>query len=321
MLLLEKEWTLPGWHALVFVGMRVSFGPRGDGRRLGTLACPRGRGHGTQGRRLLRRDVELIDLEALPAAVEARRLAGYEYGDFQFDIDPASKGFLRRGVFSCYCPVAAPVADSAMGGVALTPDRWRAFVMLAHTDKAEAYRRYTEMYLASHGKHYWSDAAQMNYYEPGYHTRIDQALGHAGSEMITELYVPAECLGDFMARAALDFRADDVDVIYGTVRFIRADLETFLPWAKRDYACIVFNIHTPHEAAALAALKRTTRRLIGHALALEGSYYLTYHRNASAEQVLEAYPRFAQFLAWKRYYDPAERFQSEWYRHYRGVIG
>jgi hypothetical protein len=53
---------------------------------------------------------------------------------------------------------------------------------------------------------------------------------------------------------------------------------------------------------------------------MEGSYFLTYHRWARKDQVLKAYPRFPEFLALKRRHDPDERFQSEWYRHYRKMF-
>ncbi len=33
------------------------------------------------------------------------------------------------------------------------------------------------------------------------------------------------------------------------------------------------------------------------------------------------YPQFTEFLRLKRKYDPHKRFQSEWYRHYRGMFG
>ncbi len=32
------------------------------------------------------------------------------------------------------------------------------------------------------------------------------------------------------------------------------------------------------------------------------------------------YPQFAEFLRLKRTYDPQERFQSDWYRHYREMF-
>ena len=62
------------------------------------------------------------------------------------------------------------------------------------------------------------------------------------------------------------------------------------------------------------------RRLIDLALAHGGSYYLTYHRWATRAQVEAAYPRFVEFLREKLRFDPYERFQSDWYRHYREMF-
>jgi hypothetical protein len=47
---------------------------------------------------------------------------------------------------------------------------------------------------------------------------------------------------------------------------------------------------------------------------------LTYHRYASRMQVEGCYPQFAEFLELKRKYDPEERFQSDWYRHYKTIF-
>jgi FAD/FMN-containing dehydrogenase len=60
--------------------------------------------------------------------------------------------------------------------------------------------------------------------------------------------------------------------------------------------------------------------LIDLALDRGGSYFLTYHRWARKDQVLKAYPQFPEFLRLKKKYDPDERFQSEWYRHYRKMF-
>ena len=62
------------------------------------------------------------------------------------------------------------------------------------------------------------------------------------------------------------------------------------------------------------------RRLIDMAARRNGTYYLTYHRYARREQVLACYPQFPQFLQLKRKYDPSERFQSDWYRHYKTIF-
>ena len=51
-----------------------------------------------------------------------------------------------------------------------------------------------------------------------------------------------------------------------------------------------------------------------------GSYYLTYHKWATREQVEACYPRFDEFLRLKLHHDPRERFQSDWYRHHQALF-
>ena len=62
------------------------------------------------------------------------------------------------------------------------------------------------------------------------------------------------------------------------------------------------------------------RSLIDAGINHGGSYYLTYHRWATREQVVACYPRFAEFLQMKRTYDADEMFQSDWYRHYKKMF-
>ena len=119
---------------------------------------------------------------------------------------------------------------------------------------------------------------------------------------------------------AHDFRAHQTPVIYGTVRLIERDDETVLAWARQPWACVIFNLHVDHTPAGIARASDDFRRLIDRALAYGGSFYLTYHRWATREQVETAYPRFVAFLREKLRRDPDERFQSDWYRHYREMF-
>ena len=270
-------------------------------------------------RQKMRRDVSLLQLDDLLPAFSQRIANGYAYGDFQFAIDPDSADFLQRGVFSCYLPVdqATPMGEHDKQ---LSDHDWRSLLRLAHTHKTTAFACYAEHYLASDGQVYWSDRLQQSTYLDGYHKDIDDALGHCGSEMIGEIYVPHDRLADFMREAAADFRRHAVDLIYGTIRLIERDGESFMPWAKQDYACIIFNLHTPHTADGIAATTQAFRRLIDMAIARGGSYYLTYSKAATLRQVQACHPNFEQFLAWKRGFDPQQRFQSDWYRHYRDLF-
>ena len=272
-------------------------------------------------RRMLERVVELAKIDDLVRRFNERISNGFLYGDFQFAIDDTSEDFLRTGVFSCYRPVEweqPPPADQQV----LSQRDWRRLIALAHTDKRLAFKLYSEHYLATSGQIYYSDRHQLAYYEDGYHRWLDETLGatHHATEMITELYVPRDRLADFVAAASEDFRKHHVNVIYGTIRLIERDDVSFLPWASESWACVIFNLHTVHTSDGIAHSAEAFRRLIDLAIERDGKYYLTYHRWATREQVERCYPQLRQFLKLKREYDPDERFQSDWYRHYRNLL-
>jgi FAD/FMN-containing dehydrogenase len=272
-------------------------------------------------RRKVRREVTLRAIDDVVATLEARADDGRGYGDFQFAIDPASDDFLTEGICSCYVAVTdeTPIPDEQR---ALSRDDWEELFHLSHVDPRPASDAYTRHYLATDGQLYWSDLHQMADYHDGYHRALDARLGATapGSEMITELYVPRRDLPAFMAKVAHDFRTHQTPVIYGTVRLIERDDETVLAWAREPWACIVFNLHVDHTPERIACAADAFRRLIDSALAYGGSYYLTYHRWATKEQVAAAYPQFVAFLREKLRCDPEERFQSDWYRHYREMF-
>jgi FAD/FMN-containing dehydrogenase len=271
--------------------------------------------------RKLERVVEVRDIEGIVDALEERVEQGFLYGDFQFAIDPADPTFLRRGVFSCYRPVAdeTPLPE---GQRALTREDWQNLLYLTHADKGRAFELYSAHYLATDGQIYLSDMHQFADYEDDYHRWLDDKLGATdrATEMITELYVPRDRLTDFMAEVAADFAASGVDVIYGTVRLVERDDEAFLTWARDRWACVIFNIHTVHTPAGLEHAAAAFRRLIDYAVARGGSYFLTYHRWATPEQLEAGHPRIREFFALKRRYDPDDVFQSEWYKHYRDAL-
>lgn len=272
-------------------------------------------------RQKLERVVEVISVQEVVAGFESRIADGYIYGDFQFSTDERSERFLRRGVFSCYRPVdpATPIPEAQR---VLTPEDWAQLMLLAHMDKAAAYDAYVDHYLRTSGQIYLSDTHQMAEYADGYHIAVDRATGadHPASEMITEIYLPHERLADFMAEAAEDFRRHEVNLIYGTVRLIRRDEESFLPWAQEDYACVIFNLHTVHTRDGERHCAAAFRRLIDMAVERGGSYYLTYHRYATREQVERCHPRFAEFLRLKREHDPDGLFTSDWHAHHERLL-
>ncbi|HZN32151.1 MAG TPA: FAD-binding oxidoreductase [Xanthobacteraceae bacterium] len=269
----------------------------------------------------LERVVRLIAVDELMPAFAQRIADGFLYGDCQFSTDTSSDTYLRKGVFSCYRPLPPdtpmPAEQKELGEA-----HWRELYYCSHADTRRAYEAYISYYLSTTGQRYWSDTHQLSVYIDDYHAELDRRLGaaHKGSEMITELYVPRPALPAFLAAARADFRQHGAQLIYGTIRLIERDDESFLAWAREQWVCTVMNLHVDHSADGIAKAAGDFRRLIDRAIEHGGSYFLTYHRWASRAQVETCHPRMAEFLRLKRQHDPDEVFQSEWYRHHKRMF-
>jgi FAD/FMN-containing dehydrogenase len=269
-------------------------------------------------RRKLERVVELRSVEGLAGAFAERIAEGYLYGDFQYAIDEGSPDFMRQGVFSCYRPVddATPMLGVQRE---LGNREWTDLLYLAHTKKSEAFKRYASYYLSTNGQLYWSDEHQMSAYPDDYHRVLEKRMQseNRASEAITEIYCERDALERFMGEAREYVQRNSISVIYGTVRLIEHDNESFLAWARKPYACVIFNVHIEHTTGGVIRGADALRRLIDIGLRHGGSYYPTYNRYALQRQVNACFPQMPEFLKLKLKYDPEEIFQSEWYRHYK----
>jgi hypothetical protein len=254
-------------------------------------------------------------------AFENRIRDGYLYGDYQFATDASRESFLQQGIFSCYQPVPDD-APLTVNPTRFNPEDWARLTFYSHRYKRRAFEVYSSRYLQTSGQIYWADSQLSAAYVDGYHADLDRALGARipATEMITEIYVERPRLAAFMGEAAEELRARRANVIYGTVRMIEQDDESFLAWARERYACVIFNLHVEHTAAAIESAADAFRALIDLGIAHGGSYYLTYHRWARRDQVERCYPHMRRFLALKQQLDPDECFQSTWYRHYKEML-
>ena len=266
-------------------------------------------------REKLKRVVRVVDIEEVVPLLEQATAEGCKYGDFQYDIDEQSPSFMKKGICTWYAKEidtdAVPTERKQ-----LSNDTWLNLLYLACTDRRKGFDAYTEFFQSTHGRIYWSDTSQLSTYNKGYRDFINAEIEFDSpvSLMLSELYVPRERLSQFMANSADILRASGIPNIYGTIRMIEKDDETFLPWAKENYACVIFNLLVTNTESGKLAAADTFRALIDVSIDLGGSYYLTYHKWARKDQVLSCYPKMPQFLEKKSFYDPNQVFQSDWYR-------
>jgi FAD/FMN-containing dehydrogenase len=259
------------------------------------------------------RVVDVIAVKDLLSRVDERIEQGFVYGDCQYSTDLTTPPDEHGGVFSCYRPVAweTPLPERPKQ---LSAEDWGRMYRLARTDKKKAFEAYSKFYLGTSGQVYWSDMHQLAGNFDSYRKAVDL---RSGTEVITEVYVNRDGFLTLLSQAREDFLAHNVDMTYGTIRFIEKDDESFLAWAREPSVCIICNLHVAHTEEGKQKAAADFRRIIDRAIGLGGRYYLTYHRWATRKQVEACYPQFVEFLKLKRKYDPAERFQSDWYRHYK----
>jgi len=264
----------------------------------------------------VQRIVEVIPVKDLLPWVEKRLATGFLYGDCQYSTDLDAEAEAHAGVFSCYRPVASdtPIPKEQKQ---LSEKDWIDFYILARTDKKKAFEKYSQYYLSTNEQVYWSDTHQLAGSFDAYRNAVDKGRG---TEMITEAYVSKDNFIPFMAKVRQDYLDHKVDMTYGTIRFIEKDSDTFLAWAREPSVCIVCNLHVVHTDAGKQKAAEDFRRIIDRAIEFGGRYYLTYHRWATRKQVETCYPQFVDFLRLKKKYDPQERFQSNWYRHYKTMF-
>jgi FAD/FMN-containing dehydrogenase len=271
-------------------------------------------------RQKVERVVEIISVEDLMQAYEKRIADGFLNGTFLYNANPESNDFLRKGIFLCYRPVDTPkpVPDYPKQP---SNEEWINLRYLAHKDKEQYFEKLSSFYLSTSGQFYWSDTHQMGLYIKGYHHQLDQMLSTPeASDITTAVYVPRKDLTGFVDEVREDFRKNRVDLIFGDIGVIEKDNESFLAYAKELYASISFNVHTIHSSEGVERTRQAYRRLIDMAVRRGGSYYLTLHKFATPEQVKACYPQFPEFIRLKKKYDPEERFQSDWYRYYKGIV-
>lgn len=274
-------------------------------------------------RQRVQRFVKVIPVRELIPAVEERRKQGYTYGDCQYSIDLSGAADEHPGVFSCYKPLEdSQGADDEAQHLSLSDEQWSKLYTLARTDKKKAFQVYSQYYLSTDGQSYWSDTHQLSAGMDYYTDVLEMQRGIAANntEMISEFYVHKDRFWEFFQDMRREFLENGADLTYGTIRFLEKDEDCFLAAATEQTVCVLCNLNVIHTQSGREQAAATFRRLIDAALKYGGRYFLTYHRWATKDQALRAYPQLIDFLKSKLKYDPNELFQSNWYRHFKEMF-
>ena len=135
-----------------------------------------------------------------------------------------------------------------------------------------------------------------------------------------ELLLPPDAVDPFMKEA--DTRCSDWRIPLQSVAMRRTVQEddTYLRWARRDYAEVKLNFAAVSGLSASVRGTQLRHELIDAAIETGGSFQIACTADATRSQTEACYPQLKSFLAEKRRFDPHERLVNGWYLHQRGLL-
>lgn len=136
------------------------------------------------------------------------------------------------------------------------------------------------------------------------------------ADWLQEYFIPVDELPQFITKMRNIFLENNVNLLNVTIRYVPAEKNIFLAYAKNDCFAVVLYFNQNLSQNNIEQAQSWTRSLINTALSLNGSYYLPYQLFAEKSQFKKAYPGCQQIIKFKRIYDPNKIFVNTFYQHY-----
>lgn len=134
--------------------------------------------------------------------------------------------------------------------------------------------------------------------------------------VLNEYFVPVNQLVPFVKGLRDIVNRNNVNMINVSIRYVPKNTDTLLTYAPQDSFALVCYINIPNVSKKFDFSQVWTQQLIDLAVSLGGTYYLPYQLHATPEQLHKAYPRFDEFVAVKKKYDPRDAFSNELLKKY-----
>jgi FAD/FMN-containing dehydrogenase len=137
------------------------------------------------------------------------------------------------------------------------------------------------------------------------------------TDILQEYFVPVARFDAFVDSMRQILERRRVNLLNVTVRYQPANSEAFLSYSRQESFALVLYINQGLTPDGIREARDWTRELVDLCLSLNGTFYLTYQRYPTPQQVRRAYPMLDEFVGEKRKWDPAERFTNRFYETYR----
>jgi len=135
-----------------------------------------------------------------------------------------------------------------------------------------------------------------------------------------QLLIPPSHAQRFLADARRRCAEWRVGLLGVEVRRTLPEEETFLRWARREYAAVTLHLEELHSLGGSVRTTQLRRELLDSAIACGGSFAIACTPEATREHVEACYPELKTLLAEKRRFDPEEKLSPSWYRHHRSLL-
>lgn len=136
------------------------------------------------------------------------------------------------------------------------------------------------------------------------------------SLLLVTLFVPPDNLATLVKQVRLIVAGHDTELVDARVNYVGEDHDTVLRYATGPVCALQLTFREARLPSGEYRFRELTRTLTERAIDLGGSFFLPYRRHASQVQLAKVYANQVRFLQIKQRYDPHERFQSSFYRHY-----
>ncbi len=135
-------------------------------------------------------------------------------------------------------------------------------------------------------------------------------------EILQEYFLPIDQMELFIQKAKIITQKYNINIINGTLRFVKKNSTGLLNYASEDVYALVFYFSIDNNPVSMMYAQIWTRELINAAIECQGKFYLPYQCFATKQQVQKAYPNFEDVITLKKIYDPQEIFVNDLYLKY-----
>ena len=140
------------------------------------------------------------------------------------------------------------------------------------------------------------------------------------TDLLLEFFVPEKRFAEFAGAARKILEGQAADLMNVTIRQVKKDIDTALPYAKENVFGFVMLFTVERSARGAASLEDRARRMTEEVLKLGGSFYLPYRNYATPAQLMRAYPEFPAFVKEKQAIDPTFLFTNGFFDHYAPAL-